>query len=79
MKTKEQANEMAAKLETELNRLPDRSFFGEDNTGDKEDLQDWAYILRKYARTGVVPDWEEYPDVYDWITSEDWSTLEDYE
>jgi hypothetical protein len=78
MKTKEEALAMAVIIDDEAQNLPDRNFFGEDNTEAKEESYAWVAALKEYASTGIVPDDDESVEVRYWITGEGWSPLEDY-
>ena len=79
MKTAEEARKMGTILNDEAENLPNHNLFGDSNLEAKTESLSWAKSLLHYSETGTIPDKEDNPEVYNWVTGKKWSALEDYE
>lgn len=77
MKTLEHVTLMKKVLVNELNQLPKKNSFGENNNADRELLQSWIIDLAYIEKFGRLDD--QCSEVSFWYHDECWSPLCDYE
>ena len=77
MKTLEHVKLMKKVLINEINQLPQKNSFGENNNSDREQLHGWIIDLAYIEKFGCVNN--ENSEVSFWYHDECWSPLYDYE
>ena len=76
-RTDDEIKKMIATLQTEVDGLPERNFFGDSNAESKNESLQWISELNLALTNKAVPN-DKWNDVALWLKG-DYSALNDYE